>query len=248
MGDWFEDESFWSTFYPYMFSEGNLELAEEQVEKLLHLVDFQGGAVLDLACGPGRHSVLLAGRGYQVTGVDLTPYLLDKARRRAASAGVEVEWVQADMRRFVRPQAFDLALSMFTSFGYFEDRDDDRLVLRNLHRSLKPGGRLVIDVVGKEWLAQHFQATNSEELADGALMVQRRAIVDDWSRIQNEWILLKEGRATAFQLEHTIYSGQELKDRLLEAGFERVRLYGDLDGSDYDLAAKRLVAVAHRQL
>lgn len=246
MGAWFEDESFWSTFYPYMFSDENIERAEEQVEKLLQLVDFQGRTVLDLACGPGRHSVVLAGRGYQVTGVDLTSYLLEKARERAASAGVEVEWVQADMRRFVRPEAFDLALSMFTSFGYFQDRDDDRLVLRNLYRSLKPGGVLVIDVAGKEWLARRFEATDSEELADGVLMVQRRAVRDGWSRLHNEWILIKDGRVDSFEIEHTIYSGQELIDRLSEAGFENLRLYGDLDGNDYDLEAKRLIAVARK--
>ena len=60
MGEWFEDESFWSELYTFMFPEERFQIAEEQIEKVLTLVDYQGGPVLDLCCGPGRHSFALA--------------------------------------------------------------------------------------------------------------------------------------------------------------------------------------------
>ena len=72
------------------------------------------------------------------------------------------------MRSFVRPDAFHLALSLFTSFGYFEDECDDLQVLRNVHRSLKPQGVLVMDVVSKERLAKVFQSTVSQRTPQGA--------------------------------------------------------------------------------
>ena len=136
------------------------------------------------------------------------------------------------MRDFVRPGAFDLAISMFTSFGYFDDKSDDLLVLRQLRESLRPGGFLLMELAGKEWLAEGFHPTTSEELPDGSLLVQRHEIFDDWSRIRNEWILIKGESVRRFKFHHTLYSGQELKDRLRQAGFVGVRLFGDLDGSE----------------
>jgi len=244
MAEWFEDESFWIEMYPFMFPEERFITAEEQVEQLLELVGFTGETVLDLCCGPGRHSVLLARKGLQVTGVDRTPFLLDKARERARKERVEVEWVQEDMRTFLRPGSFDLALSMFTSFGYFDDKEEDIGVLRNIHQNLKTGGACLIDVAGKEWLARAFQPTTSSELPDGTLLVQRHQIFDAWTRIRNEWILIRGGESKSFEFHHTIYSGQELRDRLEQVGFGEVRIYGGLDGREYGPDCNRLVAVA----
>jgi SAM-dependent methyltransferase len=244
--DWFADEAFWEMFFPALFPEQRFEAAEEQVDKILELLEFKGHSILDLACGPGRHSVVLAKKGFRVTGVDLSPFLLAKARERAASAGVEIEWIHDDMRSFSRPEAFDLCLSLFTSFGYFENKQDDMAVLRNIHGGLFPGGACLIDVAGKEWLAKHFQPTTSHELDDGTLIIERHEIYDDWSRIKNQWILLKEGRAREYRLQHTIYSAQELKDRLLDAGFSSVRICGDFDGNEYGPDARRLIAIAQK--
>ena len=125
MPDWFEDEAFWDKLYPFLFTDRKLEAAEAEVESVLELAGIHQGDVLDLACGPGRHSVALAKKELRVTGVDLSSVLLRRARERGLADNVDVEWVQEDMRRFVRPESFDLAISLFTSFGYFESRDDD---------------------------------------------------------------------------------------------------------------------------
>ena len=247
MPDWFEDETFWQKLYPFLFTGSKLEAAETEVDSVLQLAGLDQRDVLDLACGPGRHSVALARRGFRVTGVDLSAFLLGKARQRARAQHVDVEWVQEDMRRFVRPEAFDLALSLFTSFGYFESRDDDLQVLRNIHRNLRTGGALVMEIAGREALAHRFQATTSKELGDGRLLVERHEIVDDWTRIRNHWIAIEDDAATTFRFEFRVYSGQELKSLLLDAGFAGVKLFGAYDGRPYDLHAERLVAVARKQ-
>jgi SAM-dependent methyltransferase len=186
----------------------------------------------------------LARRGYAVTGVDRTTILLDKARSHAADAGVEVEFVQCDMRDFVRPNTFSLVLSMFTSFGYFDDKSEDAGVLRQVRESLVVGGKLVIDVTGKERLAKVFTPTSSVSLEDGSLHVARHEIIDDWTRIKNEWLVIRDGKAKSFRFHHTVYSGEELRALLMRAGFGKVRLYGDFDGSEYGVNARRLIAVA----
>jgi SAM-dependent methyltransferase len=246
MREWFENETFWSELYPYMFDEQRFAAADEQVRKIIKLTGVRRGTVLDLCCGPGRHSVALAKRKFQVTGVDRTRFLLNKARQRAKSARVRVEFVRADMREFVRPASFNLVINLFTAFGYFDRKDDDRLVLRNICASLKPKGVCVIDVMGKERLAKGFATATEDRHADGSMLIQVHEIFDDWTRIRNEWILLKGNRARRFKFHHTIYSGQELKELLRAAGFADVKLYGDFDGQPYGLDAPRLIAVARK--
>ncbi len=244
--EWFDDDSFWRELYPYLFPQSRFAEAEEQVAKVLALTRPAGKSALDLCCGPGRCSIALAKRGFAVTGVDKTKYLLDRARARARAAKVKVEWVHRDMRDFVRPDAFDLALNMLTSFGYFDDKSEDITVLENVFASLRPGGKCLIDLVGKEQLARAFQVTTSESLPDGAILIQRHEIFDDWTRIRNQWLLVRQGRARRFDFHHTIYSGQELRDRMEQAGFVGVTLYGSLDGNVYGPDAVRLIAVGRK--
>jgi SAM-dependent methyltransferase len=188
----------------------------------------------------------LALQGYQVTGVDRTRYFLDKAKARARSAGVTLELVQSDMRDFVRPNAFDLAVSLFTSFGYFDDPEDDVRVLANLNTSIRPGGAVVLEMLGKEVLARVFQPTTSTELPNGSVLVQRHEVVDDFTRVQNDWIVIRKGRAKNYSFFNTVFSGRELRGMLEAAGFSNVQLYGSLTGTPYDPSAARLVAVARK--
>src|SRR4051812_24553089 len=92
--DWFADESFWETTFPFMFPESRIAAAGEEVEQFLALAQITGGKALDLACGPGRHAVALAQRGFAVTGVDRSEFLLRHARDRASDADQAIEWVR----------------------------------------------------------------------------------------------------------------------------------------------------------
>jgi SAM-dependent methyltransferase len=247
--DWFADESFWQSTFPFMFPDSRIAAAEQEVEQLLALAqcggDGAGRKALDLACGPGRHAVALASRGFAVTGVDRSDFLLGHARERASRAGQNVEWVREDMRAFVRPSTYDLAISLFTSFGFFRDDGDNAKVLENVAASLKPGGAFVLDLLGKERLARIFTATNSRDLPNGVI-VHRHRIVDDWCRVSNEWILIEGEASKTFRFSHWLYSARELRDMLVRAGFGDVRVYGDLGGSPYGVDAARLVVVGYR--
>ncbi len=105
-----------------------------------------------------------------------------------------------------------------------------------------------MEMMGKERLARIFQPTSSCQLEDGTIMVERREVFDDWTRIRNEWIVIKDNQVTTFRLHHTLYSGEELRTLLAEAGFTDIRLFGDLDGNPYGTEATRLVAVAIKSL
>ena len=244
--EWFEDERFWESTYPFIFEEERFAGAEAEVSELAKLTGSPFHRVLDLCCGLGRHSIPLARRGARVTAVDRSPFLLEKARSRADLAKLNIEWVQEDMRSFVRPGEFDLAINLFTSFGYFGD-EENLTVLRNVFRSLAPGGFFVIDLAGKEIVARSFAASAVEKKSDGSIRVETREVIDDWYRIRSRWFLIRDQKVTEVSFETALYSGRELADLLKKAGFEKVKLFGSLQGIPYDVIAQRLVAVAQKQ-
>jgi SAM-dependent methyltransferase len=245
--EWFENETLWRELYPYVFPVERVAAAPGQVSQILALAGVTGGAVLDLCCGPGRHAVEFARRGFTVTGVDRSPFLLERAREKSDAAEVEVEWVLDDMREFRRPATFDLACNLFTSFGYFASEEENLRVLRNVRESLRDGGVLVMDMVGRERVARQGMEARHTQFADGAVLIQQPHVNDDWTRLDNEWTLVQPaGESQSYRFEHYLYSGSGLKDRLLNCGFAGVELYGDLQGSPYGDDAWRLVAVARK--
>jgi len=244
--EWFDNEKFWRELELYMFPEHRFADAAASLKSLLRLAKPKGKAVLDLCCGPGRWTIPLAKHGFHVTAVDRTAHLLRRAQARAGPQRARIEWVRQDMRDFVRPNSFDLVLSMLTSFGYFDDPQEDLAVLGNIHTSLRPGGVVFMEMAGKEILARTFQANTAECLPDGSWLIQRHELSDGWSRILNEWTLIKRGQTQTWKFEHSIYSGRELQDRLELAGFGNVKLFGSFQGDAYDQNALRLIAVARR--
>lgn len=243
---WYEDKSLWKTVAPILFNQKRLGAAAEEVDQIIKLSGIRKGAkILDLCCGIGRHSLELARRGYNVVGVDLTEEYLAKARRKAKAEGLNVQFVRDDMRRFCLLDSFNAAINMYTAFGYFENPAEDRRVLANVYRSLRKGGTLIIDVIGKEVLARIFcQREWYEEKGRTYLLVHK--ICRDWSWVDNKWILLENGKRQEITFGHRIYSAAELTGLLKDCGFKSVEIYGDLAGSDYDHNAKRLVAVAKK--
>lgn len=246
--EWFEDEKFWSDLYPFMFPDSRMEKAEEDSDSLIELTGITEGAVLDLCCGPGRFSIAMARRGFTVTGVDRTEYLLSMAGRRASLEDVSVEWVLEDMRSFIRSDCFDLVLCMFTSFGYFEKHEENMKVLNNIRKSLKKGGKLLIELMGKEVLASIFSPISTDELEDGTLLVQKHRIEDGWKNIHNEWLIIKDDMVkNKWKFSHWVYSAAEMENMLKEAGFSVQQVYGSITGIPYDSEALRLVVVAEAE-
>ncbi len=243
---WHDSDDFWEMLAPVFFESHRWEAAAGEVDRVVSLLGAEpGAALLDLCCGPGRHSLELARRGFRVTGVDRTAAFLDIARREADS--LPVEFLQADMREFRRPNAFAGVINLYSSFGYFEDPADDRKSLGNIYRSLQPGGVIVLEMQGKEQIARDFRERNWLEWEDGFLL-ESSQISRDWGWLENRWIIVGEDGVGEFVWGHRLYSAAELTELLQNSGFADVRIYGDLAGIPYNQNARRLVAVARKPL
>ena len=152
MSRWWEEMFELSSWQAVQLGWESLEDADHQVDLILRATGLRAGMrVLDVPCGTGRIAKRLVGRGFDVVGVDSTDRFLDEAR----AAGLVVE--RADMRELPFEDAFDVALCMWGSFGYFDDKEEDVRVLRNICESLRDGGVLVMEMMGKEILAKIFQ-------------------------------------------------------------------------------------------
>jgi SAM-dependent methyltransferase len=222
-----------------------VEGSAAEVEKIVTLLGIAPGAsVLDLCCGIGRHSIEFARLGYRVTAVDLNKAFIAQARERAKREKVEVDFAQGDMREFTRPGAFDAAVNLVTSFGYFENQADDLKVARNLCESLKPGTRLVVGMMGKEILARKFVPRRWEVAPDGTFLLMEHQLRSGWEWMEDRCILIKDATRRELNFSYRVYSAAELGAVLRQAGFQAVEFFGTLGGTPYDHNAERLVAVA----
>ncbi len=124
--------------------------------------------ILDVGCGTGRHSIELARRGYRMTGLDLSPAMLDRARAKAEAAGVRVNWVQANATRFRFDEPFDAAICLCEgSFGLLGAADDaiehPLAILSNISRSLKPNAKVLLTVLNGFWMTRMHKQEDVEQ-------------------------------------------------------------------------------------
>jgi ubiquinone/menaquinone biosynthesis C-methylase UbiE len=206
----------------------------------------EGGDLLDVACGFGRHAVPLAGEGFRVVGVDRSAPLLAEAHRRA---GADAQWprlVQADYRELPFADAsFDAALNLYTSLGYLRDEEDTG-VLTEIARVLRPGGRLVIETLHRDLLVRTFTDNSWRLLGEGRLLLEQHTFDPAAGVIQTTQTLIdKDGGRESRPFETRIYSATELVAMLRTAGFAKAACYGDLTGAPFSTAT-RLVIVARR--
>ncbi|HSL91343.1 MAG TPA: methyltransferase domain-containing protein [Candidatus Limnocylindrales bacterium] len=241
---WFE--TIFDERYPELFGpvEGN---AEEEVKEILGFLRLPAGAAVeDLGCGRGRHAIPLALRGYRVTGVDISENMLRLARSRAEREGVQVEWVKEDMRTFCRRDAFDLALSLFTSYGYFSDTENQK-VLDNIGKSLKKGGTLLLDLrnAGKG-LSRLEDMDMTVEVPAGSLRMSMRFDRRTKRASAEHTLTRSDGIRISSVFDVRVYSMEELGQMIRKAGMEVKNFYGSLSGAPFTDESTRMVALAVR--
>jgi SAM-dependent methyltransferase len=228
--------------YFYEFLE---ERSDREVDLLWRVLGLEPGtALLDAPCGHGRIANRLAARGVNVTGIDITPLFLDVARANASTRGVGVEYVHGDIRALPWRDRFDFVLNWFTSFGYFGD-DGDRVVLREAHAALKPGGRLVIDVHNAYALVRRLQPEGVLE-REGNFVLDLRELDVTTGRIETDRIVIRDGETRRAHFSVRLFTYTELRDWLLQAGFGDVAGYDWENGEALTLESRRMLVVATR--
>jgi SAM-dependent methyltransferase len=241
-----EREQLFDEDYLYFYEDflGD-EQSDTETDLIWRLLDLEPGMeVLDLACGHGRIANRLAERGARVTGLDATPLFLERARADAERRGVEVDYVEGDMRELPWESRFDRIVNWFTAFGYFDDDEEDRRVLRAAHRALRPGGRLLIENNNTAALLGRWQPSVVTE-RDGNLMIDRSRFDPVTGRATTERVIVRDGttRSTTFSVR--MFLAVELGAWLRDANFSAVEFF-DRQGEPLTVESRRMLTVARR--
>ncbi len=227
-------------FYEDLLSTQRTASETETIWRLCALD--HGMGVLDIGCGHGRISNALAQRGTRVMGLDSTERFLEKAREDAAALGVDANYVLGDMRKIEWEQEFDCALIWFTTFGYFNEIEN-RKVLENATRALKPGGRLLIEQINRNALlhdgipSRFIVRRGNDLLID---LVNYNGLTD---RSETERIIVRNGNVRSAKYTVRLYSFSELSGLLTSLGMRTVEAFGQ-GGEPYTLYGKRLITLA----
>ncbi|MFZ1687827.1 MAG: methyltransferase domain-containing protein [Flavobacteriales bacterium] len=225
---WFK-EWFGTPYYALLYGNRDEQEAKAQVDGALALTGLKpGDHVLDMACGRGRHVRWFTERGMRVTGFDVNADAITAARRAAPGADLHVH----DMRAPFAEGAFDLVVNLFTSFGYFEKRSDDLLVLRAVHTALKPGGSLLIDFM------------NTPKVIAGLVAKEERAVGEvrfTMTRRVHEGMVEKSIRVSDRGIKHQYMervmalTPEEIVSMAEQCGFRVAGRFGDFEGNPYDV-------------
>lgn len=220
------------------------ELSDAQADLVWRTLELAAGdEVLDVPCGHGRIANRLAARGARVTGLDADAFFLERARAGAEALGVEVEYVHGDMRELPWEGRFDAVVNWFTSFGYFDD-DGNRAWLEEARRTLKPGGRLAIDVHSRDVFMRNRVPASVVE-RDGDLLVDRHGFDVETGREETERWIVRGGEVRKTRYSVRFYTFTELRSLLLGAGFAAVEGVGH-DGRPLTLESRRMIVIATR--
>jgi SAM-dependent methyltransferase len=235
--DWFE-QSFGEE-YLRLYPHRDETDAAEAIELIAaHMQGKQIDAVLDLACGAGRHARLLCDRWWTV-GLDLSQALLRVARSESPDA----PYVRADMRELpFATESFDLAVNLFTSFGYFDDDHEHAQVLKCVGAATKRGGTFVLDFLNPEDVRKNLVGRD-ERVVGGAKVEQFRRISADRKFVEKTIRV----RDKEYLERVRLFSRPELEQMLEAAGFDVVTRAGDYSGAPWSEDSRRTILFSRRR-
>lgn len=243
---WFEDW-FNSPLYEKLYAYRNVDEAKQLaalIEQEIPVSDYP--EILDLGCGRGRHSITLAKLGYQVTGIDLSPEAIKKARYIAKTEGLTNVTFKVDDMRNSLNRTFDAVVNLFTTFGYFLDDEENINVLRNVHSMLKNEGVFFIDYLNAESVKNNIVPDDKGSYGNLTYTIERKI---------EEGMVYKTIHFSGKELEEPIEYQERVKLYSLpwfekifsELGLTLKTVYGDYKGENFTpQKSPRLIMVAQK--
>jgi SAM-dependent methyltransferase len=243
---WFE-EWFDSPLYDLLYSNRNEEEAAQLatlIERIIPVSEYPN--ILDLGCGRGRHSLTLAERGYEVTGIDLSEEAIRVASEKADQKDLKnVRFILRDMRNPL-PEQFDSVVNLFTSFGYFRSDDENIRVLESVYQMTRRGGIFFIDYMNADWVRENYKPEGEGEFRDIHYKI-RRYIESDviYKEIHFEGAALDEPKTYIEQVK--LYDLEWFLETFHEIGFDVGKVFGNYEGMTYNPEhCSRLVMVVKK--
>jgi SAM-dependent methyltransferase len=240
--EWFE-EWFNSPYYHVLYDKRDEEEASHFIENLINFIKpVPTDVFLDLACGRGRHALKINSLGYTTQGIDLSEESIDFAKQFESE---NLTFSVGDMRHVFMPDTYNYVFNLFTSFGYFSDLNDNKLMLRAIHAQLLNKGQLVIDFLNFNKIRGNFPKT--ERIVKGKIQFDINKRLDR-GRILKEIKFSDQGVEYHFVEKLQAIDKTEMLALLESTGFELKTIWGDYGLNPYDEAnSDRLIVLAEKR-
>lgn len=211
--------------------------------------------VLDLACGNGRHSLLIAKKGYNVTGIDLSQYLISKAKEKLkdeySGCRNKLSFEIGDMRNISHKNEFELVVNLFTSFGYFEKHNDNLRVFKSISAALKKNGWFLFDFLNRDFLVNHLVPFDIKKEKKN-IIVQLRNVIDGF--VEKNIFILKNNTVPgsypvlkSYKEKIRLYSLKDFRHMFSVNKLKIVKVFGNYDGAKFiNSKSERLILLAQK--
>ena len=238
--DWFN-----SPYYHQLYFKHDEKEAAAFIDKLIaDLRPLPGSLMLDVACGRGRHSIHLASKGFDVTGIDLSE---DSIKEALTHECEHLHFYLHDMRLPFRINYFDYAFNFFTSFGYFDTRREHDNAIRTIAQAIKPGGHFVLDYLNTHYAEDHLIHQSEKEI-DGVNFIITKWFDEThfYKKIVVEDELLEE--PMQYTEKVTKFSLGDFTEMFAYHGLQIDEVYGDYDFNNYNVKkSPRLIVIARKK-
>lgn len=242
--EWFKD---WFNTKEYLnvYQHRNEQDAEEHIKLILDNVKIPSRSkILDMACGAGRHAVILARKDFEVTAVDLSENLLLIARQSANDENLNINFIRSDIREFKTNEKFNLIINLFTSFGYFDSDVENFSVLQKAYDLLTDDGYFILDFFNSYFLQQNL-IESSEEILDEVKIHQFRKIKEN--RVTKKIVITKDGNLSQFEESVRMFTKEELTKAIKNIGFDIYKTFGDFLGNEFEqFTSPRLIMICKK--
>ena len=238
--DWFDRDEYELVYEQR--DEGEAEQCIDLLERVVQPGD--GASVLDVGCGRGRHARILSRCGYDVTGMDLSERVIQQARERAGREGLDIHFLEGDMRHSACDACYDGVVNLFTAFGYFEEDAEHFRAVQAMASALKPGGWLFQDFLNAPQAIRSL-VPEDDRVEGDTRIVQRRWV--EGARLNKEITLQRNGTSQTFHESVRLLTLDDFRALYEEAGLRLVSTYGNYDGSEHTSFSPRLILYARRR-
>ncbi|MFO7916994.1 MAG: methyltransferase domain-containing protein [Anaerolineae bacterium] len=253
MSPWYE-ESF-GLPYLQLYAHRDAEEAAKNAQRIMELLNpRKDEPFLDLGCGAGRYLQVFRKLGLtRLVGLDLSEALLKVAAEKLATPEQretpqeDIQLVRADMRAIPYRNYFAAVASLFTSFGYFGEDEENAAVFREVYRVLKPGGKFLIDYLNRYHVLRHLVPCDEDRFCAGYVR-NVRYLSQNGRRVEKDTLFVNlEGKENVFHESVRAYRPSEIVVMLKDAGFVNIHRYGSLAGEEFSPDSPRLVITAQKE-
>ena len=253
----------WRRIFNSMYLKTDADVVEDQaitrneVKLFTSILNVsKDSAILDLACGQGRHSLELARHGFtNVFGLDRSHYLIRKAKTIMQQEGLKVNFKEGDARKLpFASDTFDVVMILGNSFGYFESTEDDILILKEVYRILKPGGIFLIDVADGGYLKKNYSPRSWEWLDKKHFVCRERSLAKDDERLISREVIthVEKGVIVDQFYAERLYTRDVLENIFNKVGYKNIAFHGAIEtnsvrNQDLGMMERRIIVTAQVQ-